>query len=125
MRISEPNVRGRLPYMDSDWFASMKEEVRRSSVAAVAAKIGFHRSSLSQVLNGCGPYGDGRSSTKQIELAWRQHFEQLTCPHTDEQVGIEHCRKHALGAAPTHNPMSMQQWRSCQQCQYKPKGEKA
>lgn len=112
----------RQPYMDTDWFAGLMEEVRRSSKTAVATRLGFGRASISQICNGCGLYGDGRASTKNIELAYRREYEQLTCPHTQKQVGVSHCRETALRAAPTHNPMQMLQWQACQQCQYKPDG---
>jgi len=113
----------RQPYMDTAWFAGLMEEVRRSSKTAVARKIGYNRASISQICNGCGPYGKGEADTKNIELAYRRVFEQLTCPHTKAQVGIGHCRSTALRAAPTHNPRQMQQWQACQRCQHKPDAE--
>lgn len=112
--------RVRQPYMDTAWFAGLMDEVRRASKTAVAQKLGFNRSSISQVINGCGPYGDGRASTANIEMAYRRQYEQLTCPHTQMQVGIVHCRETALRNAPTHNPLQMQQWQACQQCAYRP-----
>lgn len=111
----------RQPYMDTAWFAGLTEEIRRSSTTAVAEKLGFNRTTISLVRNGSGPYGKGRASTKNIELAYRAQYEQLTCPHTQSQVGIIHCRATALRTAPTHNPLQMQQWQACQQCQHKPK----
>jgi hypothetical protein len=113
----------RQPYMDTAWFAGLVDEVRRSSKTAVARKLGFDRASISQICNGCGPYGSGKASPRNIELAYRRVYEQMTCPHTKAQVGIDHCRSTALRAAPTHNPLQMQQWQACQRCQYKPDGE--
>lgn len=114
------NAMTRGAYMDAPWFAGLMDEVRRTSKTAVAEKLGFSRASISQVCNGCGPYGSGKASTGNIELAYRRHYEQLICPHTQAQVGIAHCRDIALRAAPTHNPMQMLQWQACQQCSYKP-----
>lgn len=113
----------RQPYMDTTWFAGLMDEVRRTSKTVVAEKLGFNRSTISQVCNGIGPYGEGRASTAAIELAYRRQYEQLVCPHTQKQVGITHCREIALRAAPTHNPMQMLQWQSCQQCPHKPAKE--
>lgn len=113
----------RQPYMDTAWFAGLMDEVRRSSKTAVARKLGFDRASISQICNGCGPYGSGKASTKNIELAYRRVYEQLTCPHTNGQVGIDHCRSTSLRAAPTHNPRQMQQWQACQLCPFKPDAE--
>lgn len=115
----------RQPYMDTVWFAGLMDEVRRTSKTAVAEKLGFSRSSISQVCNGCGPYGNGRADTANIELAYRRHYEQLICPHTHKQVGIVHCRETALRPAPSHNPMQTLQWQACQQCQYKPAKEQS
>lgn len=115
----------RQAYMDTTWFAGLMDEVRRTSKTAVADTLGFNRSTISQICNGCGPYGEGRASTESIELAYRRQFKQLTCPHTQGQVGIVHCREIALRAAPTHNPMQMLQWQACQQCQFKPTKEEA
>jgi hypothetical protein len=106
--------------MDTNWFAGLMDEIRRTSKTAVAEKLGFHRSSISQVCNGCGPYGTGKATTANIELAYRRAYEQLVCPHTQRQAGIAHCREMALRPAPTHNPMQMMQWQACQQCPHKP-----
>lgn len=107
-------------YMNGDWFAGFMSEVQHSSITAVAAKLGIERTTISQVFNGSGEYGKGTSSTGNIERAYRGHYEKLSCPHTQAQVGINHCRELALRAAPTHNPLQMQQWQACQQCRYKP-----
>lgn len=111
----------RQPYMDTSWFAGLMDEVARTSKTAVAKKLNVDRTTISCVCNGSGEYGNGRASTKAIETAYRQHFEQLVCPHTQTQVGVTHCIEVALRVAPTHNPMQMQQWQACQQCQHKPK----
>ncbi|MBY0572580.1 MAG: MarR family transcriptional regulator [Undibacterium sp.] len=107
-------------YMATDWFAGLIHEVSQSSKTAVAAKMGIHRTTLSQVCHGSGEYGKGTASVGKIEIAYRRAYEQLACPHTLQSVGIEHCRVVALSAAPTHNPLKMQQWRSCQGCAHKP-----
>lgn len=109
------------PYMCEAWFAGLMREVAQSNKSAVARKMGMKRTSISQVCNGCGPYGDGRSSVKPIELAYRRVYEQIICTHTQKEVGIDYCRDMALRLAPTQNPMRMMHWQSCQQCPHKPK----
>lgn len=123
MSNKQPKGNVRQPYMDTAWFAGLMDEVRRSNKTVVARKLGFNRSSISQVCNGCGPYGNGDASTKRIESAYRRQYEQLTCPHTHKQVGIVHCRETALRRAPTHNPLQMQQWQACQRCADRPEKE--
>lgn len=107
-------------YMNSDWFAGFMSEVQHSSITTVASKLGIKRTTISQVFNGSGEYGKGTASTGNIERSYRGHYEKLSCPHTQAQVGINHCRELALRAAPTHNPLQMQQWQACQQCRYRP-----
>lgn len=108
-------------YMKSDWFQGLQREIGNGTKAEVAKKMGICRAKLSQVMNGCGAYGQGTASTAHIELEYRRTFEQLTCPHTQAQVGIELCREYALSSAPTQNPIRMMQWQSCQSCPNKPK----
>jgi len=110
-------------YMTTAWFLGLMAEVQRTSVTAVAARLGFSRTSISQVCNGCGPYGEGRSSTTNIEIAYRREFEGITCPHTQTTVDVAHCRDVALRNAPSHNPLQMLQWQACQNCSNKPKKE--
>lgn len=107
-------------YMSEAWFAGLMHEVAQSSKAAVGVKMGIKRTVISQVCNGCGPYGDGRASVKRIEVAYLRAFEQIVCTHTQKEVGIDYCRDMALRQAPTQNPMRMMHWQSCQSCQYKP-----
>ena len=116
-------VKPRQAYMDTTWFAGLMDKVRQSSKTAVAERLGFSRSTISQVCNGIGPYGEGRASTKPIELAYIRQYELPECPHTQKQVGIAHCRETALRAAPSHNPMQMLQWQACQHCAFKPTKE--
>jgi len=111
------------PYINESWFIGLMREVSMSSKAAVGAKMGIKRTVISQVCNGCGPYGDGRSSVKRIEQAYRRTYEQITCYHTKQVVNVEHCREMALCKAPTHNPLRMIQWQECQRCEFKPMAE--
>lgn len=111
------------PYMSEAWYAGLMREVSLSSKAAVGEKMGIKRSVISQVCNGCGPYGDGRSSVKRIEQAYRRTYEQITCHHTRQVVNVEHCREMALCKAPTHNPLRMIHWQECQSCEFKPSAE--
>lgn len=108
-------------YMNSDWFKKLENEVKLSNKAAVATKMGISRSTLSAMMNGLAGYGTGQANTKNIETKYRQAYEQLTCSHTRDQVGIEYCRDIALSPAPTQNPIKMMHWQACQSCPHKPK----
>lgn len=107
-------------YFSAPWFQVLKNEIAASNITKVAEKIGVARTSLSVFMNGSGLYGSGKASPRNMEIRFRQAYEKLSCPHTQKQVGIEHCRAVALCSPPNHNPLKMMQWQACQQCQYKP-----
>lgn len=114
------NVKSKPAYFNADWFNALLAEVKTTSVTAVAAKMGVSRPTLSVLVNGIGAYGSGKASPANMEIRYRQAFEQLTCPHTSAMVGIAHCRDIALRTAPSHNPIQMMQWQACQSCPHKP-----
>lgn len=107
-------------YFNEAWFKSLKNEIAASNMTIVSAKIGVSRPTLSLFVHGKGLYGNGKAAPKNMEIRYRQAYEKLVCPHTNTEVGIEHCRATALCDAPNHNPLKMVQWQSCQQCPYKP-----
>lgn len=108
-------------YMQTEWFNGLKKEIAAASVTAVAARLDISRTTLSVFVNGKGLYGTGGAKPDAIELRYRRVFEQLVCTHTGALVGVQHCRDIALRPAPTHNPLQMVQWQTCQQCTYKPR----
>jgi len=107
-------------YFDAAWFQTLKNEIANSNITKVAEKIGISRPTLSIFMHGKGLYGNGKASSANIEIRYRQAYEKLVCPHTGSEVGIAHCRQVALCPAPNHNPLKMVQWQACQQCSYKP-----
>lgn len=113
------------PYMQADWFIGLRREVDGSTQAIVAQRMGIARSTLTVLLRGLGEYGAGRAKTDRIERLYRQTYERITCPATCKQVDIDHCRATALLPAPTQNPLKLNLWKACQQCEFKPKPRKA
>ncbi|WP_420996210.1 MarR family transcriptional regulator [Cupriavidus sp. 30B13] len=107
-------------YMAAPWFADLQREVRASTQAHVAQRMGVSRVTLNIFLNGKGEYGNGGAKPDRMELRYRQAFEQLSCPHDGQTVGVQHCREKALSGAPTHNPLQLGHWKACQQCEFKP-----
>ncbi|XQM34228.1 HTH cro/C1-type domain-containing protein [Cupriavidus sp. H19C3] len=106
--------------MDTVWFADLRDQVRASTQAKVAERLGVSRSTLTVFLNGSGEYGNGGAKGDRFERRYREAFEQIPCPHTGETVGVTHCQAKALRSAPTHNPMQLNHWKACQVCAYKP-----
>lgn len=107
-------------YMSEPWFHGLLHEIKNSTQRAVAERLGVSRPTLSVLVNGLGEYGNGGAKTDRFEMRYRQAFEQIPCPHTGETVGIQHCRGKALQHPPTHNPLQLNHWKACQDCQYKP-----
>jgi len=106
--------------MDAEWFHGLWREVKASTQAVVAARMGVSRSTLTVLLNGSGAYGAGQARTDGMERRYRQAFEQIECPHDGKTVGADHCREKALRQAPTHNPLQLNHWKTCQGCKFKP-----
>ena len=53
-------------YMGEAWFAILRHQAGCTMHRALARALQIHESTLSQVLNGSGYYGDGRCSTDRI-----------------------------------------------------------
>lgn len=103
-----------------NWLAVLKQEAAASSIASVASKLGYHRSAISQIINGCGHYGSGKANTRRIEEKVLRVFCQRPCPHLQSEISANECRDFALRRAPTHNPMQLAHWRACQGCAHRP-----
>lgn len=93
------------------------------SISKTAARIGISRPALSQILNGIGPYGTGRASTKRIAERVLTTIGMIVCPFLSEYHGSEQritglqCREYAYREhPPTNSPREMQHWRFCQIC---------
>ena len=53
-------------YMGEAWFVILRHQAERMLHRALARALQIHETTLSQVLNGSGYYGDGRCSTDRI-----------------------------------------------------------
>ena len=83
---------------------------------AVATRLGVSRPYVSRVMNGDIDPMPERFITRVID---RLHVV-AECPATLQPQPRSDCKRIALAAAPTHNPLSMRIWRSCQRCPHKP-----
>ncbi|MBN8462655.1 MAG: hypothetical protein J0M01_07555 [Dechloromonas sp.] len=92
--------------------------------AGVAARLGAgcSRSLLARVLS---PNDEAGMSDKLARRVIDAYHVIRACPATDGEMPISECRRIALGHAPTHNPLAMRIWKTCQTCPHKPaKGAK-
>lgn len=106
-----------------NWLELIRAERERGvSIQAIADKISVKRSALSQVLNGCGPYGTGKAKTSNIEERVLKTLGSFACPFLSESGGTVEitglqCREFAGRETPTNNPREMRHWRACQGCE--------
>lgn len=89
----------------------------RGGITRVATRLGVSRPYVSQVLNGLRPQIPAEFAARVID---RLHVV-AQCPACNNlpQPRIE-CRRLSHGPAPTHNPLAMRIWKTCQTCPHKP-----
>lgn len=103
-----------------DWLPLLRQAVAdhgRGGVTHVAARLGVTRSYVSQVLNGLRP----ADVPQQFIARVIDRLHVVTeCPATLQAQARSECVRLALGDAPTHNPLAMRVWKTCQSCPHKP-----
>ncbi|THF60940.1 helix-turn-helix domain-containing protein [Pseudothauera rhizosphaerae] len=88
----------------------------RGGVTRVARCLGVSRAYVSQALNGLRPHVPPAFIARVID---RLHVV-AECPASNQPQPRSECRRLALGAAPTHNPLAMRFWKACQSCPHRP-----
>lgn len=86
--------------------------------AAVAERLGVSRPYVSRVV--AGDYDPVPQPF--IDRVIERLYVVAECPATGQPQPRIDCRRIALGAAPTHNPLAMRIWACCQRCAEKPEG---
>lgn len=85
--------------------------------AGVAGKLGVSRCYLSRVLSP----NDACELSETVAQKIIDRFHVIPeCPATLQPQPKSECVRISHGAAPTHNPLSMRIWRTCQRCPNKP-----
>lgn len=86
--------------------------------AGVAAKIGFSRPAISQVMNGVYP-----ADPASVAQAVLDYYDRLICPHLVREISPRECADYARRDCPTTSPREVRHWRACQTCPHKPEKE--
>jgi hypothetical protein len=112
-----------LPYMQERWFKLLQEAIAQSSITAVAAKLGYGRSRISQVMNGL------MLNAKPDKIAARvlDVLDRWECPYLNTEIVAAECRSIHAGDTPSHNPALLAHRRVCRTCAHNnkhPQGEK-
>lgn len=102
-----------MTYKKERWYTLLQEAVRESSVTAVAARLGYQRSRISQVINGLSKAKPDKVAARVMEL-----FDRWTCPYLNAEIVAEECRDIHAGATPSHNPARLAQRRACRTCNH-------
>lgn len=104
--------------INKDWLSILKDEVAKTSMADVAAKLGYNNhTTISLVLKGTYP-----AKTDKVAANVMETFARLTCTHSGIELTYAECHKLANSPVPTSSPQAMRHWRTCQTCIHK--GEK-
>lgn len=87
--------------------------------AAVAPRLGVGRSYISRVLSPNDPCVLSEAVARKVI----DRFHVIPdCPATLQQQPRSECVRLARAPAPTHNPLSMRIWKTCQNCPNRPEG---
>lgn len=97
------------------------EAAGKKGKAAVAARLGYGRSLLSRVLS---PNDKLEMSPALAQRVIDRFHVIPQCPATNLEQPRSECLRLSSGKAPTHNPLAMRIWKTCQTCPHKPEGGK-
>lgn len=102
------------------WISLVREESARTSIATVAARLGYSRTAISLALS--GKYRGNTDKIATRALLVLEPVLTVSCPYLGEDITVVLCVQFAGQRAPTHNPAKMNHWRACRQCQNNCKG---
>lgn len=100
----------------SDFMEILKREVEAASVASVARKIGYARTSVSNLLNGNYPGNPHKIGARIIEV----FSTEIACPYLKRNIAPAECRAMREGAMPTNNAGQLRHWTACRNCPNNP-----
>ena len=104
------------PRAEAPWLARLRAECARTSINAVALRLGYARTSISLVLAGRYP-----GQTDRVERKVERIFGALvTCPHRKTSIEPDDCRSTRRGPMPTSDPVRLRQWSACRACPLNP-----
>ena len=93
----------------SDFMEILKREVAATSVAAVARRIGYARSSVSNLLNDNYPSSPRKIGAKILEV----FSANISCPFLKRDIAAAECREAREAPMPTNNARRLRHWTAC------------
>ena len=105
------------PQLDERRLELLRDAVaREGSISAVARRLNYTRSAISQALSQRYPADTGVLASK-IENAFAgvRH-----CPHLDQDIEADECRWWRTRPCPTSRPSDVRHWGACKTCPNNP-----
>ncbi|GHB24174.1 helix-turn-helix domain-containing protein [Salinicola rhizosphaerae] len=98
------------------WVRLLAAEVEASNMTRTGERIGMSRSAVSLALANRYP----SPNTAGVEQRVIDALDGMNCPAQEAVINTDQCRTYRRRAAPTHNPMAMRSWLTCQNCPKNP-----
>ena len=103
-----------LPYREERWFQLLQQAIEESSATAVAARLGYSRPAISQIMNGIYIGKPDKIAARVMEL-----MDRWMCPYLNTDISGEDCRAVHTGETPSHDPARLAHRRMCRTCTHK------
>lgn len=100
----------------TDFMEILRREVEATSITAVARKIGYARSSVSNLFYGRYPGSPHKIGAKIVEV----FAAEIRCPHLNCDIVPAACREAREAPMPTNNARQLRHWTACQSCPNNP-----
>lgn len=120
-----------LPKGDPRWLELLRQAVKghdkdgRGGVTRVAAKLGRHRSYISQFINGCNPLPASPNFQRRVMDAFGNG--RLDCPHLKTDIAQHECHSFAAitwGQVVNTGYDRLDHWRACDVCPNNPANQR-
>lgn len=101
------------------WRQLFDTAIAKSGPVRLAARLGYSNHTLVSRIHRGHVAASGKFQRRVIDRL----YVVAECPATMQEQARSECKRLALGAAPTQNPLSMRIWKICQTCPHKPEKE--
>lgn len=89
-------------------------------IAGVAARCGISRPAASMFISRKYAVGGKQVDESGVARKVLAALDNFVCPHTQQQITPDACRRRALGPKPFGGSAKLAHWTACQQCPGKP-----
>lgn len=97
-----------------DWVELLRQAVEKTSMAAVAERLGISRTSVSLLLACKYP-----AKTDLMAQRIRTLLSARFCPHLETAITGDDCQRYHRRPMPRSSARELRHWRACQDCPHK------